>query len=173
MKEVQLWQYEGLGVDADTLEKVISHFKSEGVQGIESQQALNRYVKKMGDTSLRKMYEIDKEAAIQITIDCLGASEAFHKYARIAEDVNVHIEKLAADGWLSPEQHKEINREYEEHIEKLREEKDEALTELANETWKKEKLEEKIKRLEKALALHKGDLYDFYAKEGRVPNYEY
>ena len=39
MGEVQLWQADGLGTDKETLEKVLRIFRSDGVQGIESQQA--------------------------------------------------------------------------------------------------------------------------------------
>ena len=46
MGEVQLWQSDGLGTDKDTLEKVLRIFRNDGVQGIQSQQALNAYIQK-------------------------------------------------------------------------------------------------------------------------------
>ena len=66
MGEVQLWQSDGLGTDKDTLEKVLRIFRNDGVQGIQSQQALNAYIQKLDDSKLKEMYEIDEEAAIQI-----------------------------------------------------------------------------------------------------------
>lgn len=63
MGEVQLWQAEGLGADKETLERVLHVFRSDGVQGINSQQALNRYIKKLSDDSLRNMCAIDEETA--------------------------------------------------------------------------------------------------------------
>lgn len=72
MGEVQLWQADGLGTDKETLEKVLRIFRSDGVQGIESQQALNRYIGKLSDDSLRGMYCIDEETALQLFVDCFG-----------------------------------------------------------------------------------------------------
>ena len=72
MGEVQLWQADGLGTDKETLEKVLRIFRNDGVQGIESQQALESYIKKLDDNSLWEMYEIDEEATQQIFTDCFG-----------------------------------------------------------------------------------------------------
>ena len=61
MGEVQLWQADGLGTNKETLEKVLRIFRSDGVQGIESQQALNGYIEKLSNDSLQNMYEIDED----------------------------------------------------------------------------------------------------------------
>lgn len=72
MGEVQLWQADGLGTDKETLEKVLRIFRSDGVQGIESQQALNRYIRKLDDNCIREMDWIDAEATLQMPVDCYG-----------------------------------------------------------------------------------------------------
>lgn len=73
MGEVQLWQAEDLGTDKETLERVLHVFRSDGVQGMKSQQSLESYIKGLDNDSLRNMYEIDGEATIQILVDCFGA----------------------------------------------------------------------------------------------------
>ena len=83
MGEVQLWQAEGLGADKETLERVLHVFRSDGVQGINSQQALNRYIKKLSDDSLRNMCAIDEETALQLFVDCFGVRMAFEKVVQI------------------------------------------------------------------------------------------
>ncbi len=82
MGEVQLWQADGLGTDKETLEKVLRIFRSDGVQGIESQQALNRYIQKLDDNCIREMNWIDAEATLQMLVDCYGVTVAFQKYVK-------------------------------------------------------------------------------------------
>lgn len=82
MGEVQLWQADGLGTDKETLEKVLHIFRSDGVQGIESQQALNRYIQKLDDNCIREMDWIDAEATLQMLVDCYGVTVAFQKYVK-------------------------------------------------------------------------------------------
>lgn len=82
MGEVQLWQSDGLGTDRHTLGKVLRIFRSDGVQGISSQQALNAYIQKLDDSKLREMYEIDNETALQLFSDCFGVLFAAKKYSK-------------------------------------------------------------------------------------------
>ena len=53
MGEVQLWQAEDLGTDKETLERVLHVFRSDGVQGMKSQQSLESYIKGLDNDSLR------------------------------------------------------------------------------------------------------------------------
>ena len=46
----------------------IVFFLSDGVQGIESQQALNRYIQKLDDNCIREMDWIDAEATLQMLV---------------------------------------------------------------------------------------------------------
>lgn len=87
MGEVQLWQCDGLGTDRSALEKVIRIFRSDGVQGIQSQQALENYMEKLSGDSLREMYGIDAEATLQILADCFGAKYAAEKYSEWQNNV--------------------------------------------------------------------------------------
>lgn len=89
MGEVQLWQADGLGTDKETLEKVLRIFRSDGVQGIESQQALNRYIQKLDDNCIREMNWIDAEATLQMLVDCYGVTVAFQKYVKAEGFLNV------------------------------------------------------------------------------------
>ncbi|MCM1217253.1 MAG: hypothetical protein NC548_22360 [Lachnospiraceae bacterium] len=170
MGEVQLWQTDGLGADRDTLEKVIRIFKSDGVQGIESQQALEKYIKTLSHSSIRDMCEIDEDAAMQILVDCCGASKAFTK----AADALGYVTKKTAEsmGWINPAAYAEVTAKYEERIKKLNEEKDKILSDYTYAGYKAEEAIQRIKELRDALAHYKADLYDFYAQAGKLPNYE-
>ena len=172
MGEVQLWQSDGLGTDKDTLEKVLRIFRNDGVQGIQSQQALNAYIQKLDDSKLKEMYEIDEEAAIQILVDCFGAAVAFRKFALIAEYISVNIKELREAGWISPAAYAEVTAKYEECIKKANEEKDKILSDYTYAAWKAEEAEQRIKELWDTLAHYKADLYDFYAQAGMLPKYE-
>ena len=172
MKEVQLWQVKGLGAEKHTLEKVIHAFKSDGVQDAESQQALERYIKALSDDSLRDMYEIDEETAIQILVDCLGSAAAFRKYALTVEYISANIKELKEAGWISPEEYREVVGKYEERVKKLNEEKDRILSDYNRAAQKAEDAEKKTFQLQDAMAFYKADLYDFYAQAGKLPDYE-
>ncbi len=172
MGEVQLWQSEGLGADRNTLERVINIFKTDGVQGMKSQQALDRYIKKLSDSSLREMYEIDEEAAIQILVDCFGAAAAFRKYALIAEYISVNLKELKEAGWFSPAAYAEVVGKYEKRTKRLEEERDGLLSKYANVIQRAENAEKQREELQNTLVHYKADLYDFYAQAGKIPKYE-
>lgn len=172
MGEVQLWQADGLGKDKETLEKVLRIFRSDGVQGIESQQALNGYIERLSNDSLQNMYEIDEEATIQILVDCFGAVAAFHKFALIVEYIDINKKELERAGWISPAAYTEAVGKYEERAKKLEEQKDRILSDYTRAAQIAEDAEEKIFSLQDELAHCKADLYDFYAKAGKLPDYE-
>lgn len=172
MGEVQLWQADGLGTDKETLERVLHVFRSDGVQGMKSQQSLEKYMKRLGNDSLRKMYEIDSEATIQILVDCFGAVTAFHKFALIVEYIDIKKEELEQAGWISPAAYAEVVEKYKERTKKLNEEKDRILSEYTRAEQRAEEAEEKVFYLQDELAHYKADLYDFYAQAGKVPSYE-
>ena len=94
MDKIQLWQSDGLGTDRDTLEEVVRTFRNDGVQGIESQQALESYIKKLPEASLREMFGIDTEATLQILADCLGALYAAEKYSRWQNEIYARRDRL-------------------------------------------------------------------------------
>lgn len=170
MGEVQLWQADGLGTDKETLEKVLRIFRSDGVQGIGSQQALNRYIQKLDDNCIREMDWIDAEATLQMLVDCYGVTVAFQKYVK-AEGF-IKQEKVDSLGWISPEAYREVVGKYEERTKKLEEQKDRILSDYTRAAQMAEDAEEKIFSLQDELAHCKADLYDFYAKAGKLPDYE-
>lgn len=121
MSEKQIWQAEGLGTDKGTVETVLRIFTSDGVQGIESQQALERYIGKLSDDRLRDMCVIDEEAALQLFVDCFGARMAFEKVMQILGYVTV--ETAQRMGWISPAAYAEVVGKYEERTKRLEDEK--------------------------------------------------
>ena len=172
MGEVQLWQADGLGTDKETLEKVLRIFRSDGVQGIESQQALESYIKKLDDNSLWEMYEIDEEATQQIFTDCFGVMFAAKKYSKwVEETLKTAIDCLQKEKEIA-EQEAEANRaELMKVRNNLEKEIDCLKREYSAERCEKEEAEERIKELRDEMAHYKADLYDFYAREGKIPNY--
>lgn len=170
MSEKQIWQAEGLGTDKGTVETVLRIFASDGVQGIESQQALNRYIQKLDDNCIREMNWIDAEATLQMLVDCYGVTVAFQKYVK-AEGF-IKREKVDSLGWINPETYREVVGKYEERAKKLEEQKDRILSDYTRAAQKAEDAEEKIISLRDELAHCKADLYDFYARAGKLPDYE-
>ncbi len=156
MGQVQLWQSDGLGADKETLERVLYIFRSDGVQGLKSQQALNAYIQKLDDSKLREMYEIDSETALQLFADCFGVSFAARKYSRWESETIREANRVALERTrkVSNEEIDRIRREY-------------GVIQV-----EKEKAEQRIKELQDTLAHYKADLYDFYAQAGKLPNYE-
>lgn len=94
MGKTQLWQSDGLASNKETLEEVIRTFRSDGVQGIESQQALESYIKKLPESSLREMCRIDAEAALQILADCFGVLYAAEKYSGWRNEAYARLDEL-------------------------------------------------------------------------------
>lgn len=171
MGEVQLWQADGLGTDKETLEKVLRIFRSDGVQGMKSQQSLDSYIKRLDNDSLRYMCEIDNEATIQILVDCFGAVAAFHKFALITDYIDINKKELERAGWISPATYAEVVGKYEERTKRLEDEKDILLSKCADAVQKADAAEKQSAKLQNTLAHYKADLYDFYARAGRVPSY--
>ncbi len=172
MQEMQLWQSEYLGEDKDTLKKVLRVFRSDGVQGIESQKALENYVKRLSNYALREMYEMDEEAALQMLVDSIGVLGAFHKYTLLAGCISMSTKEISDAGWISQEDYAEVTAKYEERIRAANKERDSALSSLSKLLGKDTHTQEEITKLKSALMQYKSDLYDFYAQAGRVPNYE-
>lgn len=170
MGEMQIWQYDGLGTDKDTLEKVLRIFRSDGVQGIKSQQQLDEYIRKLDDNCIQEMSWIDAEATLQMLVDCFGEVIAFQKYAK-AEGF-VKQEKTDSLGWINPAVYKEVTAKYKERIKRANEEKDKILSDYTHAAWKAEAAENQIRELKDTLAHYKADLYDLYAQAGKLPNYE-
>lgn len=173
MGEVQLWQSDGLGVDKDTLEKVLRIFKSDGVQGIKSQQALNAYIQKLDDSKLREMYEIDSETALQLFADCFGVSLAARKYSKWENDTIRKAVDILKKEKETAEREAEANRaELLKVRQKLNEEIDSLRNECSIKNYEKKEAEQRINELQDTLAHYKADLYDFYAQAGKLPNHE-
>lgn len=170
MGEVQLWLDEGLGADKETLERVLHVFRNDGVQGIESQQALNRYIHKLDDKCIQEMNWIDAEATLQMLVDCYGVTVAFQKYVK-AEGF-IKQEKVDSLGWISPAAYAEVVKKYGERTKKLEDERDTLLSRYEDAIQKIETAEKQRAELQNTLAHYKADLYDFYAQAGRVPNYK-
>ncbi len=173
MKEVQLWQAKGLGTERHTLEKVLRIFESDGVQGIESQQALSAYIQKLDDCKLREMYEISKETALQLFADCFGVVFAAEKYSKWNNDILRKAIDILTKEKETAEQEAEANRaELLKVRDNSRKEIERLQRECGIENYEKEEAKEQIKELKDELAHCKADLYDFYAQAGKIPKYE-
>lgn len=165
MGEVQLWQSEGLGVDRNTLERVIHIFKTDGVQGINSQHALNAYIQRLSDSKLREMYEISEETTLQILADCSGIAFAAEKYSKWQNDTyRKAIDILIKEKETAEQEAEEVRQKLNEEIDSLRHD-------CSIKNYEKEEADQQIKELQNTLAHYKADLYDFYAQAGRVPSY--
>lgn len=170
MSEKQIWQVKGLETSRRAVETVLHTFARDGVQGIESQQALVKYVKRLSDDSLRDMCAIDKETALQLFVDCFGVRVAFDKVMKMLGYITP--ETAQRMGWISPVAYTEVAGKYEERTKKLEEQKDRILSDYTRAAQMAEDAEEKIFSLQDELAHCKADLYDFYAKAGKLPDYE-
>lgn len=173
MGEEQLWQADGLGTDKETLERVLHVFRSDGVQGLKSQQALENYIKKLDDSSLQEMRKIDEEATLQILVDCFGAVTAAKRYSKWNEEILRTAINILQKEKETAEQEAEANRA---ELLKVRDNSQKEIDRLQREysikNYEKEEAEEQIKELKDELAHCKADLYDFYAKAGKLPDYE-
>lgn len=170
MSEKQIWQVKGLETSRRAVETVLRTFARDGVQGIESQQALVKYVKRLSDDSLRDMCAIDEETALQLFVDCFGVRMAFEKVMQILGCVTA--ETAQRMGWISPAAYAEVVGKYEERTKKLNEDKDRILSDYTRAAQKAEDAETEIMWLRDELAHCKADLYDFYARAGKLPKYE-
>lgn len=173
MGKVQLWQTDGLGTDKETLEKVLRIFGSDGVQGLKSLQALESYIKKLDDSSLQEMCKIDEETTMQILVDCFGAVTAAKRYSKWHEEILRTAISILQKEKETAEQEAEANRAA---LLKVRDNSQKEIDHIQREyriiTSEKEEIEEQIKELRDELAHCKADLYDFYAKAGKLPDYE-
>lgn len=173
MGEVQLWQADGLGTDKETLEKVLHIFRSDGIQGMKSWQALESYIKKLDDSSLWEMYKMDEEATLQILVDCFGAVTAAKRYSKWHEEILKTAIDVLQKEKETAEQDAEANRAA---LLKIRDESRKEIERLEREysiiNYEKEEAEEQIKELKDELAHCKADLYDFYAAADKLQNYE-
>lgn len=170
MSEKQIWQVEGLGTDRGTLETVLHIFASDGVQGKESQRALIGYIGKLSDDSLRDMIAIDEETALQLFVDCFGAHMTFDKVMKMLGYVTTaSVQRM---GWISPKAYAEVVGKYDERTKRLEDERDALLSKCSDAVQRMEIAEKQRAELQNTLAHYKADLYDFYAREGKLPNYE-
>lgn len=148
-------------------------FRSDGVQGAQSQQALNAYIRKLDDSKLKEMYKIDGEAALQLFADCFGVLPAATKYSkwenetiRLAVDILIKEKETA-------EQEAEANRvALTKTKQELNNEIDSLQHECSIKTYEKMEADQQIEELRDILAHYKADLYNFYAQAGKLPNYE-
>ena len=95
---------------------------------------------------------------------------AFEKVVQILGYVTA--ETAQRMGWISPAAYAEVVGKYEERTKKLNEDKDRILSDYTRVAEKAEDAETEIMWLRDELAHCKADLYDFYARAGKLPKYE-
>ena len=71
MGKIQIWQQDGCGTSENTIRRVIGEFRENGVQGLNSQQCLTEYIRKMDVNALAYMYDLDADVTLQILVDCI------------------------------------------------------------------------------------------------------
>lgn len=116
------------------------------------------------------MCAIDEETALQLFVDCFGVRMAFEKVMKILGYVTA--ETAQRMGWIGPAAYAEVVGKYEERTKKLNEDKDRILSDYNRAAEKAEDAETEIVWLRDELAHCKADLYDFYARAGKLPKYE-
>lgn len=160
MGYTQIWQKEGCGTDNATIMKIIKEFRENGVQGLNSCQALTAYIQKLSDISLEVMLRSDEATTLQILVDTEGAQAAFKRLNNIyAKD---YAERMQLEGYISPKNYAEACEKYAERIAKAEAEKDNTESRLFETLHREDKLLQKIKDLECTILVLKAKLYDAY-----------
>lgn len=145
MGYIQVWESEGLGTDVTALCRVIGEFKTNGVQGITSLEALKTYIKRLNEEAIETMLQLDKEAALQILIDTKGAVAAFEQLRNTYK-----------------KEYDEVCDKYKERVTKVQAEKDNAESRLFKALRREDKLIERIEDLQFQILVLKAKLYDTY-----------
>lgn len=145
MGYIQVWESEGLGTDATALCRVIGEFKTNGVQGITSLEALKTYIKRLNEEAIETMLQLDEEAALQILVDTEGVAEAFEQLRKICR-----------------KEYEKICDRYEDRIAKTQAEKKNAENRLFEVLHREDKLLKQIEDLQFQILVLKAKLYDTY-----------
>lgn len=149
MRYKQIWQQEGCGTDAQTLKNIVREFKEQGVQGIESQQALTTYIKRLDANRMAAMYQMDKDAVLQMMIDCVGVKEAFEAALKFM-------------GYMSPIDYAEACEKYEGRIGAAKAATDNTESRLFKALHREDNLLKEIEGLQYTILVLKAKLYDTY-----------
>lgn len=80
------WNKSGVAT-RETFCAVLTEFRKDGVQGIESARQLTEWLGNLPPEAIKEMCEIDKEATLQMLVDCFGAGVAFQKYANTVPEI--------------------------------------------------------------------------------------
>lgn len=169
MEKGQIWSVEGLPVNGDTIKTVIKHFKESGIKNEISKQSLTAFLKKISDDMLLEMYDMDADATLEMLVECFGVRIAFDGINCAAgftfKNRQQQIEELKAEAEENRKALAETRRKSNERIDALKAE---------CENWAKncEDAQEEVRKLKEILAHYKADLYDFYARAGKMPRYE-
>lgn len=169
MADKQIWQQEKLGADSETLKKVLSIYRDDGTTSRTSADELAEYLNELSDEAVAEMYEEDTDTAVEMFAECFGARKAFWKINTALGFIHKNrldeIEKLKAEAEKNRQALENARREYIKTVSRIEKE-------YSVEHYEKEEALEKIRELEIVLARYKADLYDFYAKAGKLPKYE-
>lgn len=80
------WDKSGIAT-RETFCAVLKDFRKNGIQGIESAQQLTEWLASLTTGAIKEMCEIDKEATLQMLVDCFGVGIAFQKYINTAPEI--------------------------------------------------------------------------------------
>jgi hypothetical protein len=74
---MQIWEKTAIGIDRKALLGILKEFRQNGIQGISSNMQLTIYLKRLSTEKVFEMIDIDREATLQMLVDCLGVEKAF------------------------------------------------------------------------------------------------
>lgn len=149
MGKIQIWQQDGCGTSENTIRRVIGEFRENGVQGLNGQQCLTEYIRKMDVNALAYMYDLDADVTLQILVDCIGVKEAFEAAMRFTN-------------WISPCNYAEVCKKYDERVAKAQAEADEAQERMFEALRCKQAAEQEAEALKFEIVTLKAKLYDTY-----------
>lgn len=154
------WNKSGMAT-RETFCAVIKDFRENGVQGIESAQQLTEWLASLTPEALKEMCEIDKEATLQMLVDCFGVGIAFQKYINASAEM---CKKVLADAGYIIFVKAEIENELaikREKIEQLQSDNEKLINQVIERSERAEKAERDLRRLKIAL-------FDAYEASGKI-----
>ena len=175
-----VWEQDGCGTSEKWIRRVVEDFRREGTKDLISAELLTQWVKKLNANTLTLLYKEDKEAALEILVNCLGNSEAFQKYKAIEDwleakplvtpEVEEYLKKEC--GWLDRGQINEVYATEKKKRKELEEDNSKLLDRLHDANEQCNNTYDQLQSAKQQITELKAQLYDaFHA--GFAPDAEY
>lgn len=108
-----VWEKDGIGTSDKWLRRVIEDFRSEGTKDMHSTNLLRVYMDRLSLDILKDLYVMDKEALLEILVNCYSTQDAFQKYKDIIEEYRDFIDRKN----YAEQMEEEGRRKLKEHTE--------------------------------------------------------